>query len=91
MEFQDVCNDFPIFLTYAMPPWMNLTYATLLKKQSKNLKLLGKMKKIQFHLMRCEGFLSVLILFFGRNYTDMFFGVDIVTPIICGQYIINIM
>ena len=56
MEFQDVCNDFPILLTYAMPPWMKLTYATLLKKQSKNLKLLGKMKKIQFHLMRWERF-----------------------------------
>ena len=36
-------------------------------------------------------FLSVLILFFGWNYTDIFFGVDIVTPIFCVQYITNIM
>ena len=29
--------------------------------------------------------------FFGRNYTDVYFGVEIVTPIFCGQYISKIM
>ena len=36
-------------------------------------------------------YLSVLVIFLGRNYTDIYFGVEIVLLIVCGQYITNIM
>jgi len=53
---------------------LNLFCATLPKKQSKDLKLLGKMKKIQFHLGIMSGFLSVLIFFVVEITLTYFLG-----------------
>ena len=36
-------------------------------------------------------FVGVNLFFFCRNNTDVYFGVEIVTPIFGGQYITNIM
>jgi hypothetical protein len=43
------------------------------------------------HLVINEWFFVGVSPFFCRNYIDVYFGVKIVTPIFCGQYITNIM